>query len=437
MKDESLRIRKKISNEFYNFYNRYHNSISDLLEKLDSNDPQFMFRKKHLSKVNDVKSMLMKTYEKEHILKELMEELCDVNFLKDMNKQSYVLPIKNNKLLDMDTLEIIERTYEHKFDFVCDAEYLVDMDSEREAFVRKYFMDLFCNNEAIMNCVLDIIKSSFTGELLRYMIFHTGVGRNGKSVFFKILSTIFPKSVMSVISKDVILEKKSNSHLNTEFEKLETCRVGYITELKETDKLNTTNIKAISGGDEIDVRSICQTNRSIEPVSTLHVLTNVLPKFDVEQAILDRLLMVPYNARFEVDKSFEKTIMGYKDEIFTFIMKYGKVRDNFKDVPEEMNVLKQQYAGDNETDYLKDFFEDRIEFSPSIRILRDELRLSYNDWCKQFDHCIDKTTNTKFTRTLKERFNITSKESHNKVYYVGIDWKQNKSTEAEFDYESD
>ena len=404
---------------------------------MDSNDPQFMFRKKHFAKVNDVKSMLMKTSEKDHILKELMEELCDINFLKDMNKQSYVLPIKSNKLLDMNTLELMDRTYEHKFDFICDAAYLVDIELEREAFVRKYFMDLFCNNEAIMMCVLDIIKSSFTGELLRYMIFHTGVGRNGKSVFFKILSTIFPKSVMSVISKDVILEKKSNSHLNTEFEKLESCRVGYITELKETDKLNTTNIKAISGGDEIDVRGICQTNRSIQPVSTLHVLTNILPKFDVEQAILDRLIMIPYNARFEVDKSFEKTIMGFKDEIFTFIMKYGNVRDNFKEVPEEMNVLKQQYAGDNETDYLRDYIDDNIEFSPSSRILRDDFRLSYNAWCKQFEHPTDKTTNTKFTRTLKERFNILSKESNHKVFYVGIKWKTVGSTEPELDIEDD
>ena len=428
--DECLKIRSVISNEFCDLFKEELNILIDKSLELQDTDPKKAAFTKKITKVNNLIGVFMKTTDKDHILRELQEQLIDPLFLKDMNKELCMLPIKGNKMLNMKTLELTERTTDCKFDFICDAEY-IELNAEQEAFARKYFMDLFCGNVAIMMTVLDLIKSSVTGEVLRYMIFHTGCGRNGKSLLFKLLAAIFTRSIMSVISKEVILTKKSNSHLNTEFEKLETCRFAYITELKATDELNSENIKAISGGDDIDVRGICKTNRTITPVSTAHALTNVLPKFEPDQAMLDRLIMTPYNARFEVDKTFEKEIMNHKDEIFSFIMKFGTIRDKFEDLPDEMNVLKQQYAADNNDDYLKDFINDKVEYVASARILRDEFTMSYNNWCKQFDRPIDKSTNTKFTRVLKDKHSIDNIRSHSKVYYSGIQWKENNECDNE------
>jgi len=267
---------------------------------------------------------------------------------------------------------------------------------------------------------------------LRYMFFHTGDGSNGKSLFFNILRQIFG-GIMDIVSKDVILEKKSNSHLNTEFEKLEYCRLAYVTELKKEDKLNNENIKKISGGDQIDVRSICKTNRTINPVSTLHVLTNELPKFDVSPSILKRIVMIPYKANFVIDKSFEYKMLDKKDEIFSFIMKYGKIMDNFEDVniPEEMDVMKKQYAEDNKVDYLQDFINDRFDFIENEKIPRDDFRLMYNAWCGKYVYPIDKSTNTKFTRILREQYKINSKESNGKTNYIGIKLKQECQLDSE------
>jgi hypothetical protein len=389
---------------------------------MDGFDRRYEPYQKVILKINELKTTLRTTSNKNNILRELQEELFDGSFLKSMNKESYMLPIKNNKMLNMKTLEVTERTFENKFNFICDAEY-IDLNEEQESDVRKYFMDLFVDNEKVMKCVLNIIKSSFTGVLLRYIFFHTGDGSNGKSLLFKILSNIFP-NIMNVINKDVILEKKSSSHINTEFEKLETCRLAYVSELKETDVLNVTNIKSISGGDDINLRGICKSDRTITPVSTLHVLTNKLPKFEVEKAILNRIIMIPYKAVFKIDKSFEGEMLGKKNEIFSFIMKYGNIVDNLDDIPEEMIAMKNQYADDNtKDDYLQDFINDKIEYDKDERVLRDEFRLRYNHYCEKYKYSIDKSTNTKFTRMLKDKYNIISKESNGKVYYLGIDFK--------------
>ena len=104
--------------------------------------------------------------------------------------------------------------------------------------IKKYFDDLFCGKEAMTQVVLDILKSAMTGKTLRYIYFLTGEGRNGKSALFNILKSIF-KGGMDTISKDAILLKKGNSsNINTEVEKLDKCRIGFASELREEDVLN-------------------------------------------------------------------------------------------------------------------------------------------------------------------------------------------------------
>ena len=431
--DECLKIRSVISNDFCDLFKEELNILMNKSLEIEKTDPKHLAFQKKINQVNNLINVLRKTTDKDHILRELQEQLIDPLFLKDMNKELYMLPIKGNKMLNMNTLELTERTTEHKFDFICDAEYLTEMNPDREAFVGQYYLDLFCGDKALLQIVLNILKSSLTGKVLRYIIFHIGDGSNGKSTLFNALQKIFPSRIMDVISKDVIITKKSNSHLNTEFEKLEHCRLAFVTELKDTDVLNIENIKAISGGDKIDVRSICKTNISIHPTSTCHIPTNVLASFKVHKAILKRIVLIPYKADFKTDTKFEDKLMTYTDEIFTFIMKYGVVCDNFDDanLTPEMVAMKQQYADDNEDDYLKEFINDRIEFVAGGRLLRDEFRVAYNNWCGQFHHSIDKSTNTKFTRVLKDKHHITSKESNSKVYYLGIRWKGNNECENE------
>jgi phage/plasmid-associated DNA primase len=84
-------------------------------------------------------------------------------------------------------------------------------------------------------------------------------------------------------------------------EKLGKCRLGYTTEFKEEDELNETNLKAITGKDFMNVRGIQRTDESLETTSNLAIITNELPSFKVEQAILcDRLIVIPFNAQFPV-----------------------------------------------------------------------------------------------------------------------------------------
>ena len=273
----------------------------------------------------------------------------------------------------------------------------------------------------MLKCVINIIKSVITGEKLRYIFFCTGTGRNGKSLLFKLLKLIFNKS-MDIISELVIINSKSGkSNINTEIEKLDKIRIGYVTELKEDDILNSEMIKKISGGDDIDLRSLHKTNSTLTPTCNLFVLTNELPKFKVEEAIIDRIVVIPFNNKFEVNITYEYDMLKNIDILFSYILKYGVISDKFN-FPLEMLEAKKEYIEDNDVDYVKDFIESEIDFIDGKRIKRDDFRKAYNNWCKDMLYPIDKRTDKKFSRALK-KLNIENTSSHGIRIYKNIDFK--------------
>jgi len=257
------------------------------------------------------------------------------------------------------------------------------------------------------------------------IFFFTGEGLNGKSLLFKILHTIFCKA-MDSISKSIILDLKQNNSITTEFEKLDKCMLGYVTELKETDKLNETVIKQISGGDAIDVRALFKTNSTIVPTCNLCVLTNKLPQFTKEKAIVDRIITIPFLNTFPIDNSFEDKMMMKKDEIFSFIMKRGKILDKFN-LTEDMITTKNEYVEDNEVvDHLEDFIKDKFDIVPFVKnekMVNNEFVSLYITWLQTYKRKDDKTTNKNITRRIK-KFGIETKESNGKTYYFGLKLKE-------------
>lgn len=417
-------LRNIMSNELKAKFIKKINDINEeiaLLNPDDKQDEEQLVSLRKLSKVvGDIALKLEKTCDKDHILREISDLIKDANFETDMNKEQFMLPIKNGKILDMRTLEVTDRTILNKFNYECDSTYRELTDDENSQ-IKKYFLDLFCGKEDTMQVVLDILKSSMTGLTLRYIYFITGSGRNGKSVLFNILKAIFKKG-MDVISKDIVLQKKANTHLNTEVEKLDKCRIGYTTELKEEDKLNEPMIKAITGGDAINVRGICKTDATLNPTLNLFIPTNELPSFKVEPAICDRMIIIPFLNKFEVDKDFEKRMIDMRELVFCYIMKHGRIMDKFE-LTAEMKIAKEEYVVANAEDYLRDFIDSECVRDDCCKIERDEFRIRYNNYCKSLGYKPDVSKSQTFTKKLK-MLNIENKPSNGKTYYVGICWNE-------------
>ncbi len=400
-------VREIISNQMVSDFEKYRNVV--------------VCDETKMKKLANIIFKLKNTNDKNNILREICDKLYDPNFANTFNRQEFELPLKNGMKLNLKTLDITERTILDKFNFECNASY-VDMTEIQENDIKQYFMDLFCNKEDTVQCVLNIIKSMFIGRPLRHIFFWTGTGRNGKSLLLKLLCNIFGK-FMDTIDTNIILDKKVNSQLTTQFEKLDKCRVGYITELTDSDKLNESIIKKITGGDAIDVRGLYKTNTTVNPTANLITLTNELASFKAEKAIIDRLIIIPFKNTFEVDTSFETTMMQKLDLLFSYVMKHGIICDKF-DIPEEMMVAKQDYVDDNAvSDPLSDFIAEKIIIGEEGEkpILNREFFTQFQYWLQE-NNIKSPLTLNKIGRCMK-KYGIVVKESNSKSTYRNCRWR--------------
>jgi P4 family phage/plasmid primase-like protien len=421
---DGSKIREVISNEMTKKFNDYNLSIQKYMNTTQGlNEEDTVYLQKKIKLVGEIAIKFGKTTDKDHIVRELSDKIKDVEFEKKLNRLEYVLPIKDGKVINLQTLKTEDRTINDNFSYECNANY-IELTEEEETDIDKYLNELFCNNQETKKCVVNIIKSIFIGKPLRYIYFWTGSGSNGKSLFLKLLNCIFGK-FMDTIDTNVILDKKITSALTTQFKKLDRCRVGYVTELKETDKLNEVIIKKITGGDAIDFRGLFKDNETINPTCNLMVVTNEMPNFDVEKAIVNRLIIVPFNNTFEVDMSFETKMMGKLDQLFSYIMKKGVICDKFE-LSQEMLYSKNNYVENNvKEDELECFIKEFIIVGETEKDCDNKpVYIKNTAFYEKFvsNNPKSRLTKNKITKEIK-KFKIESKESNGSTTYRNCRWR--------------
>lgn len=407
--------------------------LNNKLRMIEKGTDDYTYMCKKIKQYEDIINRLGSNGIRKNITNEIVNNIINPKFRVELNKITDWISVKNNEMLNWKTLETRPRTADDKFTYNYDAIYKKDITTEEMDYADKYFKSLFNNNDGTKQIVINILKTIFCGKKMRNMFFYTGSGCNGKSLLFNVLKSIFTGAI-SVIGNDVILENKNKGQLNTELEKLETTLFGYITELKSSDELNTTMIKKISGGDDIDCRALFKTNRTITPTANLSVLTNKMPYFVVEPAILKRMIVIPMNSKFEVNTAFETEIMSKKDILFTYIMKMGVYTPelNQDDLTDEMKVAMEEYREDNIKDYLQEFLQKTFKdceynndaplaIKKKTRVNCDTFITEYKAYLKQNGYPKEYDNNVKFIRKMKREYNQECIRTNNINYFIGLE----------------
>jgi P4 family phage/plasmid primase-like protien len=412
-------IKLKLSGEYRDKFIEHQGELLEELKNEDLEEDEKQLINKRIKVLDGQATKLERVNDKNNILSSIKDIIYDVDFLKDMNKEKMVLPLRGQKVINLQTLEVSERTENHKFNYECDFEYIPELAEEDELWVIKYWEDMFVGKKDTVQAVLDILKSSLIGRPNRYIYFLTGSGRNGKSTLINMLKPSLGRAI-DAVSKSVIIQSKAVSTTTTELEKLDKTRIAYATEFDDQqDTLNMVVIKAVTGGDGIDCRGLYKTNETITPTANLFVPTNNLPRFKVEQSTLDRVIVIPFGAVFEKNNAYEDEVIAKRSQIMSFILNHGRILDKFE-LSEDMRVAGEEYKNDQE-DTLKDFITDRTVKDADESLDRDKFRLAFNEWCsiRRLKH--DTSSNNSFTRAMAKH-GYAVKSSGTKKRYLGIKW---------------
>ena len=398
-----------ISTEFYKYRQEFMNQLieecrtENVSEAYPSNlTPEQKMKLINISKLRNELEYLKTTSTKNSLITEL-KNICYVpSFLKDMNSKVGDIPLKNRTMLSAKDLILRDRTTSDKFSYCCNAEYIpMSIDDERYKFVDNYFMELFSGDVDTKQMFINVLKTSMAGIRLKSIFFCTGdKGNNGKSTLFAILKSILALSI-DTISKKVIIESQHQSTHNTELEKLEKIRIGYVAEVTETDVLNIPIIKQIIGGDPMNLRALHKSDVTIQPSCNLFVLTNENPQFKSDALFVKRITIFPFNNEFAQDALFQSKMIEKSDDILSYILQYGIILDTVE-LSAEMELAKSDYVSTNMKDYLEEFISESYELGDG-KVDTDYFYKKFGCWCKELNYKSGVDTKAKLTKLMKKK----------------------------------
>ena len=286
-----------------------------------------------------------------------------------INKSTFELPILEGRIINLRTLETRPRIKSDFFSEVCPVRFLgPDADLQD---VHKFMDSITCGSRDLKDYHRRLWGYMMTGEISdRSLHIFWGNGCNGKSSLVNIFKSVLNQTMVVSLSEDVMVNQKSSRGASPEMMDLLHARCGIMPESEKREKINSKRIKTITGNDDIKARHLFGHLVQFRTQCKTIWPTNHKPVIDVEdQAILDRLKLIPFLGRFkktaENSAYIEHLTLNCRDKFFTWFC--TGARDWFagqelipcKEMKEEMN----KYI--IECDVVAEFIDDMFDIVPA------------------------------------------------------------------------
>lgn len=305
------------------------------------------------------------------------------------NTRPDLFPISDNKVVNLTTGSVEPRLKTHYFSFTTNLKL-----TYKRSKINRFINDITLNNAQLNNYLQDLLGYCLSGSLddRSIYILH-GKGRNGKSALLEIIEEI-SKELVSSVSEDVFFKNKFKAmgRATPELIPMIGKRLCYFSESDENAELNSDRLKSITGGDVINFRALYGKMDRFKPYCKLLMLTNHKPQFNTnDNAIIDRLKYIPFNAKFVnqpvkenerlADPEFiRKLKTKYIDQVFSWMVE-GAVRfyQNGR-VEAPQIVLNDTKTSVEENDLTQQFLNETIDEEKGGRVLVKKLYNMYYSW---------------------------------------------------------
>ena len=383
-------------------------------------------KKSHQEKIKQVSKMIeniKSTPYQKCILTQIINRIehSDDFIEKYFNRVPNLFPIADNKVIDFQTLEVMERTKDHYFTYTTDNVYFPDRPKKDDVY--KYVSEILkTDNKDFITSFLTWNGYCLTGEnCVKSIVFWTGDGDNGKSVAFNIFKKITGKS--GVVGNDKVFTvspRQSDSCHTDEYLPLIGKRSTYISEVKKGCKFNERLMKHISGNDgNLSLRGCGGTTLEVNIDCKMIGIVNSsdMPSFETE-GFDNRIKIFPFANKFEKNPKKVKEIENMKDDIFTEFCYY--VKNHFYDNDMNINFSQEiekattKYKISNDT--VKMFFDTTIEITDNgkDRIPKTEIWNKYNDFCFEGEYQHIKLKKVEFYAYIETKLKL---DIHKKTHY--------------------
>lgn len=287
-----------------------------------------------------------------------------------LNCQNGTLDLRTGNLLPHDPADLITR--------LAPVEY----DSEAECPRFKQFL-----KETLDTAVAAFLKryagytlTGITRERLFAILY--GFGKNGKTTLVELLQDTMGDYATNTDTETILAKKYQG--VGNDVAALKGARFVSAAEVEKGRRLAESKVKQLTGSDTVTARFLFGEPFNFRPEFKLWLSTNNKPVVQgTDDAIWDRIRLIPFTQRFEDDKADPKLPEKLREELPGILawMIEGCLewQEHGLGEPESVKTATDQYRQDMDT--LASFLEDRCVVCPDAVAPATPLYKQYQMWC--------------------------------------------------------
>ncbi len=186
------------------------------------------------------------------------------------------------------------------------------------------------------------------------MLFHYGVGRNGKSTFFDLIAFLLSEYAVTLsidsFSGD---SRRAGAEATPDLARLPGARAVLAAEPEAGVKLKDALIKTLTGGETIPVRRLHKDFFEVEPHFKIMLGGNHKPRIDDDSdGIWRRLLLVPWLVQIperEVDRALPRKLRAEADAILSWMVEGAlEYLNGGLNIPEAVRAASAEYRQESD-----------------------------------------------------------------------------------------
>jgi len=394
--DHAVNLRLTINTDMYQLYHNRMMKIVEMLRSIENGSPVWAQCQEQLKTLSHITKDLKDARKKDKMLQEAKLLFYDEKFIQKIDENHKLLGCNNgvvdfhtNTFRNGETSDYISKST--NIDYIPINKVDPNIIKDINEFMEKLFPD-----PKLLDYMWEMLASCLVGNN-KNQLFHifTGGGSNGKSLLVVVMKKILGE-YYGVVPGGIITDKKTKiGGVSPEIMELKGKRLAVINEPSKGEKINEGPLKALTGGDDIQGRSLFKNSVTFKPSFKLIVCTNYL--YDIEandEGTWRRIKVVPFMSYFTDDpdptKSNEfKKDMDLEDKIlqhwvepfFSMLVEVAfRTGGSITKKCDMVDASSNEYR--NTQDHIINFMNEKIKESPGDRIKKGELQREFEDWYK-------------------------------------------------------
>jgi len=409
VKDEDgIGLRTKIRTGIEPEFNTYSVALAtqmhtnSLEEEQNREYDELLEQKKMVVKAID---KLNKTNFKQNVMKEAVEFFYDPYFVERMDDNPFLLGFNNG------VFDCKEKTFRpgRPSDYITKStriDYIgkVSESDHRYKYIMNMLKKTFVNHKLLIFFKQTVSDFLIGGNRHKIFLVWSGVGNNGKSILAELINHAFGDYFYSPPTTLLTQRQKQSSGPTPELVPLKGSRVCELSETDNGDKLNSSMMKKLTGGDKIYARDNFKSPILIKPYFVTLLHCNFDPEVGAnDPAAWNRIRRLKFESRFvpENHKELPKTAVEQKrKKIFpmdtelkdklpelapvfmSMLIEWYKEYCNIPLYePDEVMRATNEYRMKN--DIYQQFIEERIMIAEDRHISVDDIYAEFKEWFKE------------------------------------------------------